>query len=116
MHVDDSLLDRLEKLAGLRLEGAERALLADRLRRVLAFCAQLDSLPLEDAAPWSGAAGEGSALGSAAPPSAGDADFVARVLAGAPERDGEHFVAPALRPAADPGGGGRPASRERGDG
>jgi aspartyl-tRNA(Asn)/glutamyl-tRNA(Gln) amidotransferase subunit C len=91
MSLDDAAVRRIAKLARIRVDDAEVAVLAAELNGILGYVAQLDEVDVRGVEPLSGGAQMAMRLRDDV---VTDGEMAEEILANAPERSGDFFVVP----------------------
>ncbi len=91
MSLDDAAVRRIAKLARIRVDDAEVAVLAAELNGILGYVAQLDEVDVQGVEPLSGGAQMAMRLRDDV---VTDGEIAEKILANAPERSGEFFAVP----------------------
>jgi len=91
MSLDDAAVRRIAKLARIRVDDAEVAVLAAELNGILGYVAQLDEVDVRGVEPLSGGAQMAMRLRDDV---VTDGEIAEKILANAPERSGEFFAVP----------------------
>jgi aspartyl-tRNA(Asn)/glutamyl-tRNA(Gln) amidotransferase subunit C len=91
MSLDAATVRRIAKLARIRVEEAEVAVLAAELNGILGYVAQLDEVDVTGVAPLSGGAQMAMRLREDV---VTDGEMAEKILANAPERSGDFFTVP----------------------
>jgi len=91
MSLDEAAVRRIAKLARIRVDEAEVALMARELNGILGYVAQLDEVDVSGVQPLSGGAQMAMRLREDV---VTDGEMAEEILANAPERSGAFFAVP----------------------
>ncbi len=91
MSLDEAAVRRIAKLARIRVDDKEVAVLATELNGILGYVAQLDEVDVSGVEPLSGGAQMAMRLREDV---VTDGEMAEKILANAPERSGEFFAVP----------------------